>query len=60
MINADFECPYCGAPNSVEFDHEFGSETVVQDCQNCCNPIVIERIQHTQLDVEIMIRRENE
>ena len=38
----DFECPYCGAENSVRLDVTGGrKQSFVQDCATCCKPIEI-------------------
>ncbi len=34
-----FTCPYCNAPISVLLDPSVESQTYVEDCEVCCNPI---------------------
>jgi len=36
---ADVECPYCGEVINVRLDLSAGSQTYVEDCQVCCQPI---------------------
>lgn len=36
---ADIACPYCGEFLTVALDLSAGSQTYVEDCQVCCQPI---------------------
>jgi hypothetical protein len=36
---ADITCPYCGETLSVRLDLSAGSQSYVEDCQVCCQPI---------------------
>ncbi len=36
---ADVACPYCGEVTSVQLDLSAGSQSYVEDCQVCCQPI---------------------
>lgn len=56
----DFSCPYCMAPNDVEIDeiNDVG-QTLVLDCQVCCQPIELRVFQHGE-DIEIEAEREND
>ena len=38
---ADVNCPYCGEIFSTKLDLSAGSQTYVEDCQVCCQPIQI-------------------
>lgn len=35
----DVQCPYCGETLTVRLDLSVGSQTYVEDCQVCCQPI---------------------
>jgi hypothetical protein len=35
----DVACPYCGEVITVRLDLSAGSQTSVEDCQVCCQPI---------------------
>ncbi len=35
-------CPYCWLQVSVTFDLGLARQSLVQDCDNCCNPIEVE------------------
>lgn len=36
-----FTCPYCGESISMVLEELYGSQSYVEDCQVCCNPIQI-------------------
>jgi len=36
-----FICPYCGEEISMVLDLSVRSQTYVEDCEVCCNPIEI-------------------
>jgi hypothetical protein len=36
-----FPCPYCWQVTSVEVDPTISSQTFIEDCQVCCQPIEI-------------------
>jgi hypothetical protein len=36
---ADITCPYCGEVMTTRLDLSAGSQTYVEDCQVCCQPI---------------------
>jgi len=36
-----FTCPYCGEEISMVLDLSIPSQTYVEDCEVCCNPIEI-------------------
>lgn len=36
---ADMTCPYCGEVTSIQLDLSAGSQSYVEDCQVCCQPI---------------------
>jgi transcription elongation factor Elf1 len=36
-----FTCPYCGEEISMVLDLSVRSQTYVEDCEVCCNPIEI-------------------
>lgn len=37
----EFTCPYCWKSISMLLDLSAGSQSYVEDCENCCHPIVI-------------------
>lgn len=34
-------CPYCGQQISMVLEELYGSQTYIEDCEVCCNPIEI-------------------
>ena len=36
---ADIACPYCGEFLTIALDLSAGSQTYIEDCQVCCQPI---------------------
>jgi Cysteine-rich CPXCG len=36
---ADVQCPYCGETLTVRLDLSAGSQSYVEDCQVCCQPM---------------------
>ncbi|CAB0151354.1 hypothetical protein PSI9734_01743 [Pseudidiomarina piscicola] len=58
---AEFGCPYCMAPNSIEIDaeHDVGQQQIV-DCQICCQPIEVMITQHSDGDFEVIARTDDE
>ena len=41
MIEHYFQCPYCWEEISMLIDSSIASQTYVEDCEVCCNPIVL-------------------
>jgi len=37
-----FQCPYCWEKISMFLDTSIASQTYIEDCEVCCNPIEIE------------------
>ena len=38
---ADIACPYCGEFLTIALDLSAGSQTYIEDCQVCCQPMQI-------------------
>jgi hypothetical protein len=36
-----FQCPYCWEEISMIFDESESSQTYIEDCEVCCNPIEV-------------------
>lgn len=56
------DCPWCGAPTGVLVDCSGGSQTLVEDCEVCCSPmLVVSDCDPVTLDlVGLSAVRENE
>lgn len=37
----DGHCPYCGEPVQLLVDKSAGTQRYVEDCQVCCQPMVV-------------------
>lgn len=42
MIEHFFQCPHCWEEISMLLDSSIASQTYVEDCEVCCNPIEIQ------------------
>ncbi|MAR96000.1 MAG: hypothetical protein CMD46_06620 [Gammaproteobacteria bacterium] len=53
-------CPYCGETISLLIDSSIEIQEYIEDCEVCCNPIVIGiEITHNK-DILMCTRKENE
>ncbi len=41
MLEHFFQCPYCWEEISMLLDASVSSQTYVEDCEVCCNPIEV-------------------
>lgn len=41
LSSHDVSCPYCGETINIDVDHSVEQQSYVEDCQVCCQPIVI-------------------
>ncbi|MBJ6368036.1 CPXCG motif-containing cysteine-rich protein [Snuella sedimenti] len=41
MIEHYFTCPYCWQNISMLIDNSLTSQTFIEDCEVCCNPIQV-------------------
>ena len=41
MCEHHFVCPYCWQRISVLLDNSISSQKYIEDCEVCCNPIVL-------------------
>ena len=41
MSRKPFSCPHCGERISMLLDLSAGSQSYIEDCEVCCNPIEI-------------------
>lgn len=43
LIDAEYDCAYCGARNETSVDPSAGRrQSYVEDCQTCCRPNALE------------------
>jgi transcription elongation factor Elf1 len=56
IVETRIRCPYCGQSMEVVLDLSGGSQSYVEDCQVCCQPMQIcfdvddDRLQGLQVD----------
>lgn len=39
LVTEQYTCPHCWETSEIGLDLSAGSQTFVQDCEVCCNPI---------------------
>jgi len=50
VIEHFFQCPYCWEEISMLLDPSISQQTYVEDCEICCNPIVLKvSFEHLEL-----------
>lgn len=54
------DCPYCGEPISVLVDCSLEQQTYVEDCQVCCQPMVIHALVDEDGVPNVYAQREDE
>lgn len=52
-------CPYCGESFTVLVDCSMDEQNYIEDCQVCCQPIVLD-VNVTDEQVTLQARREDE
>lgn len=56
LSERSIECPFCGEHLIVLVDSSEGSQTYVEDCQVCCQPIqftlLVDAAEQTSLQVD--------
>lgn len=60
LSEASVGCPYCGETISVIVDHSCDEQEYVEDCQVCCQPIVLNVFIDNVGDAAVSARCENE
>jgi len=53
-------CPYCAEVLTVMVDTSLSEQSYTEDCQVCCQPIVMDIVVDDTGAVEIYSRQENE
>ena len=59
MEERQAQCPYCWEMRYFEIDPSVENQEYVEDCQICCNPILI-RVSVEFDDIEIQTAKEDE
>jgi hypothetical protein len=60
LPEADISCPYCGETISILVDGSVGEQRYIEDCQVCCQPIVIALSISSNGEFHVEARHEND
>ncbi|MFT4769495.1 MAG: hypothetical protein ACI8RN_002640 [Glaciecola sp.] len=53
-------CPYCGEPLTLLLDTGDSDMAYIEDCQVCCQPMVVNVRSETDGELSVDVRREDE
>ena len=56
----NIDCPFCGETFETTVDCSAGDQEYIEDCQVCCQPIVLSVVTNGQELVRVDARRDNE
>lgn len=54
------DCPYCGEPIALLVDASVEAQSYTEDCQVCCQPIVVDAFTEPGGFPSARVRREDE
>ncbi len=54
------QCPYCWETLDISVDPSVADQEYVEDCQVCCQPIVVHVVLDENLTPTVDVRAENE
>ena len=54
------QCPYCWETLDISVDPSVEDQEYVEDCQVCCQPIVVHVVLDENLTPSVTVRAENE
>ncbi|MAB23868.1 CPXCG motif-containing cysteine-rich protein [Pseudomonas neustonica] len=61
LEEATLACPHCGEPIVLLLDIASGTQSYIEDCEVCCQPIHVSLwIDHEQDDYHVDLRREQD
>jgi hypothetical protein len=60
LLEHTIDCPYCGEAITVFADPSVPEQEYVEDCQVCCQPILLRVTVTLQGEATVESRRENE
>lgn len=60
LQEAQVDCPYCGEPLTVLLDSGDTGADYIEDCQVCCQPMVVSVYDHGAEELAVSVRREDE
>lgn len=56
---ASIQCPYCGEALDISVDPSVEDQEYVEDCQVCCQPILIHAVFDEQRGLDVTAVAEN-
>ncbi len=56
----DIDCPYCGETISLFLDLSIRRQTLIEDCEVCCRPIVLSYTVRDGLADDLIVRTEDD
>lgn len=54
------DCPYCGEPITLLVDTSCDEQSYIEDCEVCCQPMVIFARVDEDAQLSIQVRRDDE
>ena len=54
------DCPYCGEPITVLVDASCGDQSYTEDCEVCCQPMIVNASADEGGNVRVSLHREDE
>jgi len=54
------DCPYCGEPITVLVDASCGDQSYIEDCEVCCQPMIVNVAVDEAGEAGVSLRREDE
>lgn len=60
LQEAQVYCPYCGEPLTLLLDTGDSGVSYTEDCQVCCQPMIVTIIDQCHGELAVDVRREDE
>jgi len=54
------DCPYCGESITVLVDSSGGDQSYIEDCEVCCQPMIVNVVVDEEGDASVSLHREDE
>ena len=54
------DCPYCGEPITLLIDTSCAEQSYVEDCEVCCQPMVVSVFVDEEGQVDLRLNREDD